>query len=65
MRRKVCRVLIENHGAQIHERRIFLERPSFRLGILLKLKKKKIGCDFFDCRILGQDNVNDIILVYK
>jgi hypothetical protein len=32
----VCRVLIENPVAQIHERRILLESPTVRLGILLK-----------------------------
>jgi hypothetical protein len=35
-RRDICRVLLENHIAQIHERRILLERPPVRLGILLK-----------------------------
>jgi hypothetical protein len=29
-------VLIENHVAQIHERRILLKRPAVKLGILLK-----------------------------
>jgi len=35
-RRILCRVLIENDVAEIHERRILLERPPLILGILLK-----------------------------
>ena len=40
----IRRVLLETHVAQIHERRILLEMPPVRLGILLKyIKKNRIG----------------------